>query len=405
MRQSELYTKTLRSAPKDEESKNARLLIRGGFVHKEMAGVYSYLPLGMRVLRKVEQIIREEMENIGGREVLLTTLQDPRIWEKTNRWSDKQVDIWFKTQDNKYGFAWSHEEPIANMMKQHISSYADLPIYLYQFQKKLRNEPRARSGLLRGREFIMKDLYSFSETEEDLDAFYHSCMEAYQHIFRRVGIGDVTYLTFASGGAFTEFSHEFQTISPAGEDTIYVDKQKKLAVNKEVMSEKVLKELELKKADLIEERSIEVGNIFKFGTQKSEQLGLKYKNKRGKEQYVVLGSYGIGLDRLIATIVEIFADERGIVWPPAVAPFQVHLLELEKGQGSKLYRQLEAAGIEVLYDERDLSPGEKFKDADLIGIPLRLVVSKKTGHKVEVKERTSEDTKLLEYGKLIQQLS
>lgn len=405
MRQSELYTRTLRNPPKDEAAKNAKLLIRGGFIHKEMAGVYSYLPLGMRVLRKVEQIIREEMDAIGGREVFLTTLQDPQVWEKTDRWSDKKVDIWFKTDGGKHGLAWSHEEPMVNMMRQHIASYADLPAYLYQFQKKLRNEPRARSGLLRGREFIMKDLYSFSHDEKELDEFYNVCLKAYQKIFERVGIGRITYVTFASGGPFTPFSHEFQTLSAVGEDTIYLDKKRKLAVNKEVYSDKVLKELGLKKSDLSEERAIEVGNIFKFGTQKSEKLGLTYKDKSGKKRYVVLGSYGIGLDRLIATVVEVFADEKGIVWPLAIAPFRAHLLELEKGLGRALYEKLKKAGVEVLYDDRSLTPGEKFNDADLIGIPLRLVVSEKTKSRVEVKERAKEKTELVAHGELIRKLS
>ena len=404
MRQSELYTKTKKTTPSDEVAKNAQLLLKAGFIHKEMAGVYAYLPLGLRVLRKIEEIIREEMNAIGGQEVLMTSLQNPKLWKKNNRWDDKKVDIWFKDRDEKIGFAWSHEEAMLNMAKQHVSSYKDLPIYIYQFQNKFRNEPRVKSGLLRGREFIMKDLYSFAATEEELDKFYDKAAKAYQRIFDRVGIGDITYFTFASGGLFSEFSHEFQTLNPAGEDTIYVDKKKKIAVNKEVYTDKILKELGLKKSDLKEEKAIEVGNIFKFGTGYSKNLGVNYKDKDGKELPVFLGSYGIGLGRLMATLVEVFADEKGLSWPDSVAPFKVHLLELEKGLGKKLYKKLQNRNIEVLYDDRDASAGEKLYDADLIGLPWRFIVSEKTKGKVECKKRGNSRAETVDYDKSIQKL-
>jgi len=404
MRQSHLFTKTRREAPKDEVAKNAQLLIRAGFIDKELAGAYSYLPLGLRVANKVMGLIREEINAIDGQELLLTSLQGKNIWEKTDRWDEEKVDVWFKSKDGDYGFAWSHEEPIANMMTHHVNSYKDLPVYAYQFQKKFRNETRAKSGLLRGREFFMKDLYSFNKDEEGLDSFYDKCIEAYKRIFDRVGIGDITYLTYASGEPFTEFSHEFQTLSEVGEDIIYLDEKKKVAINKEVYNDKTIKDADLKKDDLVERKSIEVGNIFKFGTKKSEALGLSYKDEEGLEQYVVLGSYGIGIGRLIATIVETLSDDKGLIWPDSIAPFKVHLIELEKGLGKELYEKLNESGVEVLYDDRELTPGEKFNDADLIGIPWRYVVSNKTDGKVECKRRGQEKVEILKYDKSVKKL-
>jgi len=404
MRQSELFTKTRREAPKDEVARNAELLIRAGFVDKELAGAYSYLPLGLRVVENVKTIMREEMNAIGGQELLLTSLQNRKLWEKTDRWSEDKVDIWFKSKDGDYGFAWSHEEPIINMMIHHINSYKDLPVYAYQFQKKFRNERRAKSGLLRGREFFMKDLYSFSENQGGLDNFYEECISAYKNIFNKVGIGDITYLTYASGHPFTEFSHEFQTLSEVGEDTIYLSEKDKVAINKEIYKDEFVSEIGLKKDDLVEKKSIEVGNIFKFGTQKSETLGLKYKDENGKEKPVFVGSYGIGIGRLIATVVETLSDDKGLVWPDTISPFQVYLIELDDGLGEKLYKKLEGEGIEVFYDDRELAPGEKFNDADLIGIPWRFVVSSKTKDMVECKKRTEERMETIAYDKAIRKL-
>ena len=312
MRQSELLSKTQKAAPKDEESINAKLLIRAGFVHKEMAGVYTYLPLGFRVLKNIERIVREEMNAIGGQELLMTTLQDPSVWKKSNRWSDEVVDNWFKTKlaDGKeIGIANTHEEPLVALLAHHVSSYRDLPLFIYQFQTKFRNELRAKSGIMRTREFIMKDLYSFSRSEEEFKEFYETCAMAYERIFSRVGIGDKTYRTAASGGSFTPgLTDEFQTISSAGEDTIFVDKTKRLAVNKEVYTNEVVSALGLKKQDLVEEKAIEVGNIFPLGTKYSKALGFTYKNEKGEERPVVMGSYGIGLGRLMGTIVEVLSD-------------------------------------------------------------------------------------------------
>ena len=404
MRQSDLYTKTSKNVPADEASRNAALLIKGGFVHKEMAGVYAYLPLGLRVIEKIKGVIKEEMDAIGGQEILLASLQGPDLWQKNNRWDDKQVDIWFKDKEGKVGFAWSHEEPMIEMASHHIGSYKDLPVFVYQFQNKFRNEPRAKSGLLRTREFIMKDLYSFTATEKDLDSFYEKCAKAYEKIFKRIGIGDKTYKTFASGSVFTKYSHEFQAVSEAGEDTIYLDSKKKIAINKEVYKPDVVKSLGLNSKDLVETKSIEVGNIFKFGTTYSEKLGLKYKDQKGVEKPVFLGSYGIGVGRLMATVVELLSDDMGMVWPESIAPFKVHLLELGKDRGKEVYAHLIKAGIEVLYDDRDASAGEKFKDADLLGIPWRIVVSEKTKGKIEVKRRDSKKTELLNINETVRKL-
>lgn len=410
MKQSQLFTKTQKNAPKDEVSKNAQLLIRGGFIDKEMAGAYSFLPLGLKVLNKIIQIIREEMNALGGQEVTLTALQNPEIWQKTDRWDDVRVDDWFKTKlknESELGLGFTHEEPLTQIMSKHISSYKDLPKYVYQFQTKFRNELRAKSGIMRTREFIMKDLYSFNTTQEEQDEFYEKSKVAYKNIFDRCGIGQQTFLTFASGGSFAKYSHEFQTICPAGEDIIYIDKEKKIAVNKEVYNDEVLKDLDLKKENLEEQKAIEVGNIFKLGTKFSEPLGLDFKDEKGQEHPVIMGSYGIGPARVMGTIVELNSDERGIVWPQGVAPFKVHLISLGKNkEAEKLYSDLQKQNIEVLFDDRDETAGTKFADADLLGLPYRVVVSEKTLDKdsVELKKRSEEKTELVKISDLSKNL-
>ncbi|KKT79248.1 MAG: prolyl-tRNA synthetase [Parcubacteria group bacterium GW2011_GWF2_44_8b] len=369
MRQSKLFTKTRREAPKDEEAKNAKLLIRGGFIHKELAGVYSYLPLGLRVLEKIKNIIREEMNALDGQEIIMTALQRKELWQETDRWDDEKVDVWFKSQlknGAEVGFGWSHEEPITDMMKNHIASYRDLPIFVYQFQTKLRNELRTKSGIIRGREFVMKDMYTYVTDETEHKRIYDAITASYVNIFNRIGLGDRTFLTFASGGAFTRFSHEFQTIIDTGEDTIYLDREKKIAVNKEVLNDEVLKELGLVRGALEEATTAEVGNIFSFGGSKSKQLGLYFKDEKGESKPVILGSYGIGITRLMGVTVEALSDEKGIVWPKEISPFQVHLLALGPSNGlsyaDEVYKTLTSRGIEVLYDDRDLRAGEKFAD-------------------------------------------
>lgn len=416
MRQSALFTKTRKSAPKDEVSKNAQLLIRGGFIHKEMAGVYSYLPLGVKVLNNIVEVVREEMNAIGGQEMFLATLQSPDVWMKTGRWSDEAIDVWFKTQlksGGELGLATTHEEPLTALMSEYVQSYKDLPKYIYQFQTKFRNELRAKSGIMRSREFLMKDLYSFSADEKQFKEFYEECAVAYKRIFERLGIGDRTFRTFASGGSFSKFSDEFQTLCPAGEDTIYVSREKGIALNKEVYTDEVLAELKLAKEELTEEKAIEVGNIFPLGTRFSEALGLSYKDETGMARPVVMGSYGIGPGRLMGTIAEVLSDERGIIWPKEVAPFSVHLISLPGGnsdviaEADRLYDLLEEHGIGALYDDRDARAGEKFADADLIGIPTRLVMSEKTVSEgsVEVIARDGSGTTLVPESGIIEHLA
>lgn len=402
MKQSKLFTRTRKESPKDEVSKNADLLIRAGFIHKEMAGVYSLLPLGLRTMNKIENIVRDEMNKIDGQEVSLTALQDKESWEKTDRWDDSVVDIWFKTKlknETEVGLAFTHEEALTNLVRDHIVSYNNLPQYIYQFQTKFRNETRAKSGILRGREFLMKDLYSFSKNEDQHNEFYEKIEQSYKNVFNRVGIGHLTYKTFASGGSFSEFSHEFQTISEAGEDVIYLDEKSGIAVNKEVYTDEVLAKLNLNKEDLVEKKSAEVGNIFTLANKFSEPLELIVTNEKGERVPVFMGSYGIGIGRLMGMVVELSSDEKGIIWPESVAPFDLHLVCLNTGneevldQANKIYDSLKKNGYEVLFDDRDKQAGEKFADSDLIGIPKRIIVSKKTlvSGTHEVVDRSSQE--------------
>lgn len=415
MRQSQLFTKTKKESPSDEVSLNAELLIKAGFINKEMAGVYSYMPLGLRVIKKIENIIREEMNVIGGQEVVLSSLQEKSTWEPTNQWDDSQVDVWFKTKlknDTELGLAVTHEAAITKMMKSFINSYRDLPKFVYQFQTKFRNEVRAKSGIMRVREFVMKDLYSFCVNEEEHNIFYEKSKEAYKNIFKRVGIGHITYLTFASGGMFSKFSHEFQTITSTGEDTIYVDPNKGIAINKEVYNDEVIENLGLKKEELVENKAVEVGNIFTLSTRFSDALDLKYKTESGEEKSVFMGSYGIGPGRLMGTVVEVLSDDKGIIWPESIAPFQMHLLALGvdenvKNSSEELYSKLTEKGVEILFDDRiDLSAGEKFADSDLIGIPYRVVVSKRSlaDGGFEMKKRTEANGKIVSFDDLIKLL-
>lgn len=400
MRLSKTFIKTLREAPKDEISKNGALLTRAGYIHKVMAGVYDYLPFGMRVIENIKTIVRGELNKIGCEEVLLSTLQNPEPWEKTGRFSDQEVDIWFKTElasGGELGLAPTHEEPIITMLKSYISSYKDLPLYLYQFQTKFRNEKRAKSGILRGREFLMKDLYSFHTSEEDLNRFYDEVIAAYEKIFERLGLGDDTYSTFASGGIFSKYSHEFQTFLPVGEDTVYYNKDKSVVLNKEVFEPDVLEDLGISKEELSETTAAEVGNIFKLKIKYSEPLGLKFVDENNKQNVVYMGCYGIGVSRVMGVIAEKFADDKGLVWPEAVAPFKYYLVGIdEKGikEAEKLYKGHEE---EILFDDRDSRPGEKFADAELIGIPYRVVISDKTLAKksAEITNRMTGKSKLV----------
>jgi prolyl-tRNA synthetase len=409
MKASQLFTKTTKNAPADETAKNAQLLIKAGFVYKEMSGVYAYLPLGLKVLEKIKQIVREEMNAINSNELIMTTLQRKEVWEKTTRWDDEVVDVWFKTKlkdETEVGLGWSHEEPIVEMLKQYISSYKDLPISLYQFQTKMRNELRAKSGIMRGREFVMKDMYSFHSSAADLEDYYNRTIEAYKNVYNRLGIGEDTYVTFASGGAFTKFSHEFQTICEAGEDIIYLHKAKNIAINEEVLEDAV-KELGVSKSELEKVKTAEVGNIFNFGTQKTDEMGLFYTDASGQKQSLHIGSYGIGVTRVMGVIAEKMSDDKGLVWPESVAPFRVYLVQIGNSNDvnsecQSLYDELRSKSVEVFWNDKDARPGEKFADADLMGIPYRVVVSDKTvsANKIELKKRQEEQSKLVDKNEL-----
>ena len=413
MRVTNLFTKTSKTSPSDEVSKNAQLLIRAGFIHKEMAGVYDFLPLGKIVLDKIVQIIREEMNAVGGNEISLTALQNPETWQASGRWSDEVMDVWFKTKlsnGREFGLAPTHEEPITKMMKNFINSYKDLPVYPYQFQTKFRAELRSKSGLMRGREFLMKDLYSFSESREQHDEFYDKISQAYARVFARLGLGDFTYKTFASGGSFSKFSHEFQTVSSVGEDTIYISDEKKIAINEEVLTDEVLTELSLKREDLREEKAVEVGNIFTLGYKFSEALGLKFIDRDGVEKPVFMGSYGIGPSRVMGMIAEHFSDDKGLVWPENVAPAKVYLVQIgeqSKQLAEEIYKEFQVKGVEVLFDDREVRPGQKFADAELMGIPYRVTVSDRLmdSDSFELVERVSGELKILNRDELLEELA
>ncbi len=405
MRLSKTFVKTLREAPKDETAKNGALLTRAGYIHKEMAGVYDYLPLGLRVIENLKGIIREELNKLGCEEMSMSALQNPELWEKTGRFSDAEVDIWFKTEltgGGLLGLAPTHEEPMVNLVRKYVTSYKDLPFATYQFQNKFRNELRAKSGILRGREFLMKDLYSFHTSEEDLDRFYEQVEGAYARIFERVGLGDCTYKTFASGGIFAKFSHEYQTFLPVGEDTVYYDADKSLVLNKEVFTPEVLSEFGKKAEDFSETTAAEVGNIFKLKFKYTEPLELKFADENNEQQAVYMGCYGIGVSRLMGVIAEKFADDKGLVWPESVAPFKYHVIGIGE-QGLKAAEEFYAKHEnETLFDDRDKRAGEKFADAELIGLPTRIVFSDKTlaEGNAEVSDRRSGDTKLVKISEL-----
>ncbi len=415
MKLSVVFTKTRKDVPADEMARNAQLLIQAGYIHKEMAGVYSYLPLGLKVLRKVENIIREEMDAMGAQEVSMPALQIKERYEATNRWDDKVVDNWFKTKlanGTEMGLGFSHEENLTPIVKEYAKSYKDLPIAIYQIQTKFRNELRSKSGLMRGREFLMKDMYSFAVSQKQHDDFYKKAQIAYTKIYKRFGIGDRTFMTFASGGSFSKFSHEFQTISEAGEDTIYLSRKKDIAINKEVLNDEVLKELDIKRNELEEVRGIEVGNIFSLGTKFSKPIELAVPNEKGEIVTLIMGCYGIGVSRVMGTIAELFADDKGLVWPEEIAPAQVIVVRVGEDEAvvkaaESLYVKLRAEGLEVLYDDRDARAGQKFADADLLGIPHRVVVSNKTLEKgkLEHKKRIEQESAMVSEDELLKKLA
>jgi len=411
---SQLFGKTSKTAPADADCVNARLLTQAGFISKQMAGVYNYLPLGLRVLNKIQNIVREEMNAVGGNEILMPTLTQEENYVKTGRDQDSGFgSIFFRTEGengSKLVLNPSHEEIVTPLVQKYIFSYRDLPQCVYQVQNKFRNEPRAKSGLLRGREFNMKDMYSFHTTEDDMNKYYEEVKKAYMKVYARLGIGDMTHLTYASGGVFSKYSHEFQTLSDIGEDTIYVCEKCHVAVNKEIIEEQNQCP-ECGNQDLVEKKSVEVGNIFKLRAKYSSAFKFNFLDEDGQEKPVEMACYGIGPSRLMGVLTEIFHDDKGIIWPEAVAPFAVHLVALGKDEtayteAAKLYNELQKKGVSVLYDDRrEVSAGAKFADSDLIGIPTRLVISPKTLEQgsVEIKKRNEKDYQLIktaEIGKI-----
>lgn len=408
MRYSQLFGKTTKSVPVDADSVNAKLLTQAGFIQKEISGVYNYLPLGLRVLNKIQNIIREEMDKIGGQEILMPTMTQEESWVTTGRHT---MDVLFHLKGQggtNLVLNPTHEEVVTPLAQKYIFSYRDLPFYVYQIQNKFRNEARAKSGLLRGREFNMKDLYSFHTDEEDLNNYYEIVKKAYFEIYKRLGIGDITVLTFASGGSFSQYSHEFQTLSENGEDTIYLCEKCKLAVNKEIIDiQKTCPECGNNNLKTV--KAIEVGNIFKLRNKYSKAFNFYYSDKNGQEKIVEMGCYGLGPSRTMGAIVECRHDDKGIIWPISIAPYQIHLIGLDlhdekiKSQSEKLYQTFQEKNIEVLYDDRlDVTAGTKFADADLIGIPQRLVISKRSLENggVESKNRNEEKSEILSLNSL-----
>jgi len=409
MRESQFFIKTLKEAPKDEKSINAQLLIRGGFIYKEMAGVYTYLPLGLRVLRKIENIIREEMNNIGGREMLMTAFQPKKLWEETGRWTKEIGKVMYKCKEDgkEIGLGPTHEEMLTDIIRHYLKSYTELPLYLYQIQTKFRKEPRARSGLLRGREFDMKDLYSFHNSQEDFQKYYQKVIKAYFKVFKRCGLKAI--LTEASGAGFTkEYTHEFQVLAKGGEDKIVFCPKGDFSQNKEITKFKTGQKCPRCGHILKEDESIEVGNVFPLGTKYSKTMKAFFVDKDGKRKPIIMGCYGIGPSRTMGAVVEVHHDEKGIIWPVEIAPFKVHLIQIERNKkiqksAEKLYQDLQKNAIEVLYDDRDKSAGEKFAETDLIGIPIRIIVSERTLTKnsVEIKRRNEKKVKLVKLRQVI----
>lgn len=410
MKLSQSFIKTFREVGKEETARNAQLLIRAGYIHKEMAGVYDFLPLGLTTLNKIQDIIREELDKLGCQELQMTALQNPEPWIKTDRWNDQVLDVWFKTKLNaggELGLAPTHEEPITNLMLKFISSYKDLPVYVYQFQTKYRNELRAKSGILRTREFLMKDLYSFSIDEVEHQKFYEQVDQAYMRIYQRLGLGDCTFKTYASGGAFAKYSHEYQTLLPVGEDTIYLNQDKTIAINEEVMNDEVLNDLGVKREDLTPTTAAEVGNIFTLRYKFSDPINLKFDDQDGIKKTVFMGSYGIGVSRVMGVIAEKFADDKGLIWPENIAPFKYYVIGIgDQGESfaNKLHQEHQK---DILLDDRKLRPGEKFVDAELMGIPYRVVISNKTleNNSVEITNRQTGETKNISTQEFIQLLS
>ena len=408
MLQSKLFPKTKKEAPKEAVSINHKLLVRGGFMDQLMAGSWTLLPLGWRVVAKINNIIREEMNAIGGQELLMPLLHPKSIWNETGRW-DKADEIMYKLKDSRgkeHALSFTHEEIVMDLLRKNIKSYQDLPVAIYHFSTKFRNEARAKSGILRGREFMMKDLYSAHTTEEDLMDYYEEVKKAYSKIFKRLGFN--FRVTEASGGVFTDrHTHEFQVMTDAGEDTIYFCDKCDWGANKEIFEGKEGSKCpSCKNGKILTSKSVEVGNIFQYGSWYAERMRAYFTDKNGNKKPIQFGAYGIGTTRVMGTLVEVSHDDKGIIWYPQVSPFDAHLIELPGAKNAKkVYEELKKKGIDVLWDDREIGAGEKFADADLIGIPVRLVISKETGDKIEFKRRENDKKELLALDWVIKRFS
>ena len=410
MKYSHFFPKTQREAPSGAQSLNHKLLVRGGFIDQLMAGSWTLLPLGFRVVTKINDIIRDELNKTGAQELLMPLLHPKEIWNETGRWEAAKEIMYQLKKDNKdFGLSFTHEEIVVDLIRKHQISPKDFPVKVYHFSTKFRHELRAKSGILRGREFLMKDLYSAHLTEKDMLKYYKEVIQSYLKIFKRIGLQ--AKVVEASGGVFTEkHSHEFQVLTPVGEDTIfYCDCGKcQFAQNKEIFKGKVgdkCPECDKCEGKIVEAASIEVGNIFPLGTMYAEKMGAVYSDSKGEKHPLWLASYGIGPTRVLGTLVEIYNDEKGIIWPESVAPYQAHLISLQKDkEADEVYQKLEEAGVEVLYDDREVTPGQKFVDADLIGIPVRLVISERTGNKIEYKKRNKETSEVFDFEEVLKRL-
>lgn len=431
MRYSKSFTKTIKEAPKDAELISHQYLLRGSFITPLSAGMYTYLPLGFRVLTKVRRIIVEELNRIGVEDIVMPVVQTARIWKESGRFTEIGPELWRIKNRKKEDFvlAFTHEEVMTDVAKQIINSYKDLPKLVGQIQTKVRDEARVRGGLLRLREFTMQDAYSFDKDEKGLDKIYKEFIKAYEIIFKRIGV-ETVMIDSDTGVMGGRGANEFMMIAESGEDKIIEisNQGKKQYMNAEIIfgdeKSKAMTEKEVETgaspwliahdmdgAKVRVMKGIEVGQIFKLGTKYSIPQKLIYVDENNKQKPVVMGSYGIGLDRLLASVVEASHDDRGMIWPESIAPYKVHLIHLGDDAmvidaATKIYEELWEAGVEVFYDDRKVSAGAKFADADLIGIPYRLTVSNKTLDKdsVEIKKRSSEKASNIKLSQVVKTL-
>jgi prolyl-tRNA synthetase len=382
MKYSQLFSQTSKNISEQEKSLNAQLLTRAGFVDQLMAGVYSYLPLGLITLRKIEGVVRKHMNELGSQEVLMPTLHPSSIWKTTGGWDS--IDVLFKINSrtgNEYALGQSEEEVVAPLVLSRAQSYRNLPLSVYQIGWKYRDELRAKSGIMRGREFLMKDMYSFHTSQEDFEAYYKKAKDVYIEVFKELGLE--AKVTEASGGNFTDkVSYEFEVLTDAGEDVIYYCDKCDFCVEDEIAEVKPSDSCpRCNKGTLSEAKAAEVGNVFDLGQKFSKAFDLAYTDNEGKRNHAIMGCYGIGVSRVMGVIAEKHHDDKGLVWPESVAPFKYHIVALPDEAnieaGAKIYNQLGANNC--LFDDRsEVSPGAKFADADLIGCPVQIVISRKT---------------------------